>query len=114
MLDGRARVVSAELEMVDGQLARLASPTGVGLGISVLAIFSLLGIALLLIIMALRPIPDAAWVRFGTIGAFMVGLAGVHAFIWWQSSLLGKRTAKQNHWWRRVGKALGIEALLTG
>jgi hypothetical protein len=111
--DERGRVRSAEIEMVEGHLGQLASPAGVGLGILALGLFSLLGIALPLIIMALRPIPDAAWVRFGTVGAFLVGLAGVLAFIWWQWLLLGKRTAKPNSWWRRAGKSLGIEALLT-
>jgi hypothetical protein len=109
---GQLRNRRDDIELLQEHLDRLASPTGVGWAVLALAAFSILGIIFPLVVMAIHPVPEGVALRTFMVVAFLVGLAGVLAFIWWQWSLLKKPEAHKDSWWRRVGKSLGVEALL--
>jgi hypothetical protein len=104
-LEDRARIRRTEADLVETHLEQISSPSGVGWGIASLGLLAASGIALPLILMALRPVPTAWWARYGTVAAFVLGLVAVIAFIQWQWSQLkdpkGRRRASENALLRR-------------
>jgi hypothetical protein len=70
-----------ELGYVKGEIRRFGSPEGVGSGIATLVYFSLVGIALPMILMSLSPVPSDPWVRIVAIGTFGSGLVVLLVYI---------------------------------
>jgi hypothetical protein len=72
-----------ELDLVRKQLRRFGRPEGVGVGVTALVFFSLLGIAFPMIVMSLRPVPDGQGMRFAAISTFLFGLVVLLGYVAW-------------------------------
>ncbi|MGC2486350.1 MAG: hypothetical protein WA359_08920 [Acidimicrobiales bacterium] len=71
----------AEVDLLESELRNVGKPQGVVFGIIALSIFSVIGIVFPLVLMSLRPVPDAFAERLATVIAFVVGLILLMAFI---------------------------------
>lgn len=77
--------LAARVDLEKAHLRRVATPRGVGWGILALLVFSVIGIALPLSLLAVQPAPSGPLPSVGVIVAFLIGLAGV---LWFMFDLL--------------------------
>lgn len=82
-----------EVRHIEQELQKIGRPAGVGSAIVILALYSVLGIALPLIAMVATESPLEDWQQWALLGTFLAGLASVLAYMLWYSKTLNDPVA---------------------
>ena len=88
---GRKVGLGQEVERLTGEIERIGRPVGVTPAIVILAFYSLLGIALPLVVMVLHLPTLKPWLEWSLLCALLLGLAAVLGYILWYSRSLSDR-----------------------
>lgn len=93
----RKNALDVEINRLTSELEALGRPAGVTSAIVILTIYSLLGMAAPLVVMALHLPTLEPWLEWSLLAAFLVGLAAVLGYIFWYARSLNDpvRTAAE-------------------
>lgn len=94
MLELELRALEVERSNLDGQLTRIAKPSGIGRGVAILAYFATVGIAFPVSLMPVDRLDS--WVRLAVIGSFVSGLALVIGYVIWLARTLSPPTGSRS------------------
>ena len=82
------RLLQEECKQHKNELKRIGRPAGVRSAISILATYSLLGIALPVFVMTLPANSVPSWTKWPLLAAFLIGLGSVLGYMFWYAATL--------------------------
>ncbi len=95
-LAGQITATEHEIERLDSELTRLGRPVGVVSATWMLAILSVTGIVVPVVVMAMDPTRLAVWVKVVLIALFVVGLAALLLYIIWYLKHLDNKAGRND------------------